>query len=343
MDPLSQAALGAATAALFSRRASVRRAIIVGAFAGAAPDVDVFIRSDVDPLLSLEYHRHFTHALLFAPIIGLLIAGLCKLVFFWKRWNYRELALFGIVGALTHGLLDACTSYGTLLYLPFSNHRESWDIISIVDPIFTLPLALMTVFAFAWRQPLFARMVFTFCMLYFCFGIVQRERAQSFAEYLMSTRGHEQVTQMTARTSFGNTIVWRILYRVEDTYYADAVQLMPFQAPRHYPGASVGAYTIEDRRVAISDDSTLGDDIERFRFFSQNYLYQSPDDSSVVGDLRYAMFPDSIKPLWGIRVDETRSDEHTELLYFRDASSRSFDRLWQMILGKPVGDSSWQL
>ena len=40
------------------------------------------------------------------------------------------------MGAITHGLIDACTSYGTLLYWPISHHRESWDIISIIDPIF---------------------------------------------------------------------------------------------------------------------------------------------------------------------------------------------------------------
>ena len=45
---------------------------MLGALAGAAPDLDVLIRSETDPLLALQYHRHFTHALLIAPLIGLL-------------------------------------------------------------------------------------------------------------------------------------------------------------------------------------------------------------------------------------------------------------------------------
>lgn len=338
MDPLSQASIGAAAAALLSRRGTVRQAIVVGALAGAAPDLDVLIRSDVDPLLSLEYHRHFTHALLFAPVVGLVVAGLFKLLFFWKRWRYKELATFAVLGALTHGLLDACTSYGTLLYLPFSGHRESWDIISIIDPIFTLPLALLTVIAFAWRKPGFAKVAIILCLSYLCFGVLQRSRAIAYCSELARQRGHVAVEQLTARPSFGNTILWRIVYRVEDTYYVDAVQLAPFASPTHYAGESVQAYTIEDRRLVLEDTSVLAADVERFRFFSQDYLYLNPEDHTVVGDLRYAMFPNSIQPLWGVRVVAERSDSHTEFVTFRDPSQRSFDRLWQMILGRSLSD-----
>jgi len=336
MDPLTQATLGAAVAAVFSSRDCVRRAIIVGALAGAAPDVDVFIRSETDPMLALEYHRHFTHAILFAPVIGLIVAALYKGLFFWKKIQFLKIAPFAVVGALTHGLLDACTSYGTLLYLPFSKHRESWDIISIIDPIFTIPLVVMTICAFRFRKPLFAKSVIGFCLLYLCFGVYQRERAQDFAEALALQRGHTEISQLTARPSFANTILWRIVYRVEDRYFVDAVQLQPFSTPVHYVGSSVDAFTVEDRQDLFDSEALLGVDIERFRFFSQGYLYRYPGDEQVLGDLRYAMFPDSIQPLWGIRVDSGQSDAHTEFVYYRDASKSAFGRFWKMIQGKPV-------
>src|SRR5690606_29471703 len=47
----------------------------LGALGGMAPDLDVIIRSASDPLLALEYHRHFTHSLAFIPIGGLLVAA----------------------------------------------------------------------------------------------------------------------------------------------------------------------------------------------------------------------------------------------------------------------------
>ncbi|MDA8555727.1 metal-dependent hydrolase, partial [Luminiphilus sp.] len=59
MDPLSQAAIGAAASQSGSSGANIRHALWIGALAGMAPDLDVFIRSDQDPLLFLEYHRQF--------------------------------------------------------------------------------------------------------------------------------------------------------------------------------------------------------------------------------------------------------------------------------------------
>lgn len=337
MDPLTQASLGAAAAVLCSRKDNVRLAVMVGALAGAAPDLDVLMRSESDPLLSLEYHRHFTHALVSAPIIGLIVAGLFKMLFSWrKQMSFRELSLFGVAGAITHGLLDACTSYGTLLYLPFSNYRESWDIISIIDPIFTLPLVLMLLITFCIRRPMFTKAAFVFCMLYFCFGITQRERAQQFVSELAQSRGHVQVEQLTARPSFGNTILWRLVYRVGDDYYVDAVQLMPFCEPFHYPGESVKAFTVEDRSELLAEGSVLANDVERFRFFSQDFLYRYPKDEQVIGDMRYAMYPNSAQPLWGILLDPAKADVHTEFVYFRDASKSSFKILWDMILGRPL-------
>jgi len=41
MDPLTQASVGAAVAAMLARRPETRWAVLLGALAGAAPDLDV--------------------------------------------------------------------------------------------------------------------------------------------------------------------------------------------------------------------------------------------------------------------------------------------------------------
>ena len=96
----------------------------------------------------------------------------------------------------------------------------------------------------------------------------------------------------------------------------------------------------EDEVEAMPANSTLARDIERFRFFSQGYLYRYPERPEVIGDLRYAMFPDSVKPLWGITFDPERPDDHAELVYFREASKGSLGRLLAMIRSRdlPVGE-----
>jgi inner membrane protein len=335
VDPLTQASIGAAAAAIVCRKAETRHALLLGALAGAAPDLDVLIRSETDPLLALQYHRHFTHALLIAPLIGLLVAALFKRLFFWKHYRYRRLALFGMMGAITHGLIDACTSYGTLLYWPISHHRESWDIISIIDPIFTLPLALLSVIAFVFRRPRFAQFAVALCLIYLSLGSYQRGQATQFAAQIADERGHEP-EELSVRPSLANILLWRIVYRSGDQYYVDAVRTTPFSDPKQYLGSIVDAFSEESAQIIAPEDSVLADDIERFRFFSQGYLYRYSDEVNVVADLRYAMFPDSIKPLWGIRMNPANPEDHVSMEYFREPSQRSLDRLWRMIRGESV-------
>lgn len=134
MDPLTQGALGAALPQATANRRQVVAAGLLGFLSGMAPDLDVLIRSAQDPLLFLEYHRQFTHALAFIPIGGLLCAlVLHPLIGRRAGLRFRFSYLFCTLGYGTHGLLDACTTYGTLLLWPFSNERIAWHGISIID------------------------------------------------------------------------------------------------------------------------------------------------------------------------------------------------------------------
>jgi len=77
MDPISHTLLGASLGyAVFGKQLG-RTAAVAGGLAALTPDADTFIRSATDPLLAVEYHRHFTHALTFAPVGAALVALLC--------------------------------------------------------------------------------------------------------------------------------------------------------------------------------------------------------------------------------------------------------------------------
>ena len=335
MDPLSQATLGAAAAASICRSSETRYAVLIGALAAASPDLDVMIRSETDPLLVLEYHRHFTHSIFMSPIISLIVAVLFKMLFFRKPWPFRRLLLFAGVSTLTHGLLDACTSYGTLLYWPFLDHRESWDIISIIDPIFTVPLLVFTVLSFIFRRPRFAHIALILSASYLCLGIYQRSQAFEYAREIAESRGHN-AEDISVRPSFGNIILWRLVYRTCDTYYVDALRTLPFTEDVFYPGSNVMAFSYQSPIGEIDFGNQQAKDVERFRFFSQNYLYRHPKHSNVIGDLRYSMFPDSIQPLWGIRLYPDNPDNRISFEYFRDTDIPYLARLFAMIQGKKV-------
>ncbi|HMB72519.1 MAG TPA: metal-dependent hydrolase, partial [Gammaproteobacteria bacterium] len=133
MDPISQGALGAACGQCTARRSRVVPATIAGCISGMAADADVVIRSASDPLLFLEFHRHFTHSLAFIPA-GAIVCAAALHWFLRNRLTFRQTFLACLAGYASHGLLDACTAYGTLLLWPFSNARIAWNTVSVIDP-----------------------------------------------------------------------------------------------------------------------------------------------------------------------------------------------------------------
>ena len=157
MDPLSQGVLGAALPQSISNKKSLGIIGVIGFLSGLAPDLDILIRSESDPLLFLEFHRQFTHSLIFIPFGGFI----CAVFLFFlisKRFNicFKDTWIYSTLGYATHGLLDACTSYGTLLFWPFTQARITWNNISIIDPLFTIPLLILIIVASLKQKKIFA-------------------------------------------------------------------------------------------------------------------------------------------------------------------------------------------
>ena len=97
MDIFTQALLGSAVAQLGAKKSEIKIATFIGCIAGIVADADIFIQSANDPLLFLEYHRHFTHAIAFIPI-GVLIGALVCWPFVRKSINFSRLYFFGFLG-----------------------------------------------------------------------------------------------------------------------------------------------------------------------------------------------------------------------------------------------------
>jgi inner membrane protein len=139
MDPLTHALLGATVAQATLGPRLGRKAWMLGALGGVLPDADILISSASDPLLAIEYHRHFTHSFAFVPIGGLLAAA-PWLARKQNRADWRPILAAATLGYATHGLLDACTNYGTHLLWPFSDARAAWHWVTTIGPLLTLIL-----------------------------------------------------------------------------------------------------------------------------------------------------------------------------------------------------------
>ena len=299
MDPISQTALGAALPQAVFGADKLRRATLLGCVAGMAPDLDVFIGSEADPLLFLEFHRQFTHALVFVPV-GAAVVALLLHPFARRVLRWRESYLACLLGYATHGLLDSCTTYGTQLFWPFSDYRVAWNNISVVDPLFTLPLVGCVALAAALRRPRLARWGLAWALAYLLLGAVQQQRAAATGEALAKTRGHHPA-QLSAKAGFANLLLWKIVYAHDGRYYVDAVRAgLRVTA---CPGASVRMLDLARDLPWLAPQSQQARDVERFRWFSQGYVAPHPQLPDHVIDVRYSVVPNRIAPLWGIALD----------------------------------------
>ena len=310
MDPVTQGVLGASLSQSFSRnKKQTAIAGLFGLLSGLAPDLDVFIRSSSDPLLFLEYHRHFTHSLAFIPFGGLL-CGTVMYLLLGKRWGVSFLltCLYCTLGYATHAVLDACTSYGTQLFWPFSNIRIAWNSMSIIDPIYTVPIIVGVLLAAIKKQPSIARIVFAWALIYPCIGVFQHNRAIEAGLTLAHARGHEPI-RINAKPSLGNIFLWKVIYETHKYYYVDAVRVL--SDTKKYPGEKIEKLDIARDFYWLDSDSQQAKDIERFRWFSNGYIAQDPNNPNRIVDVRYSFVPNEVEALWGILLSpQADVDEH---------------------------------
>ncbi len=331
MDPISQGAVGAVAPQVVLKREKLRVAALLGCLAGLAPDLDVFIQSPTDPLLFLEYHRQFTHALVFIPI-GAAIVAVALHGFARRRLRFRETYLACLLGYATHGLLDACTSYGTLLLWPFSDYRVAWNNVSVVDPLFTLPLLSLVILAAVRRRRAFAVAGLIWALGYIAFGAVQHQRAEAAGERLAAQRGHQPL-RLSAKTGFGNLLVWKVVYEQDGRFHVDGIRTgWPATA---CPGASAVRLDLPRDFPWLNPSSQQALDVERFRWFSSDHLALDPHLPNRVIDVRYSVVPNTIDPLWGIDLDASATpDSHVRYFVDRRARAEQMGTYWRMLTGE---------
>ena len=332
MDPVTQGAIGAVLPQSVVKKSNLVFAGIFGFIAGMAPDLDVLIRSDADPLLFLEYHRQFTHSLIFIPIGGLV----CGVILYWLigKWiglTWKQSIFFCALGYGTHALLDACTSYGTMLFWPFSEERISWNIISIIDPIFTLPTLCLLVIAGVKKKKGYAQLALAWTFLYISLGLIQRDNAIEMGKAIAKNRNHKFV-RIEAKPSFANILVWKVIYETSEQFYIDAVRTGFF--PRLFLGTSLPKLNVIRDFPRLNNVSQQFRDIERFRWFSDDFLAKDPQNPDHIMDVRYSMIPNDITALWSIKISSAAPhSEHVEYITNRDQISDRFKLLLGMIFG----------
>jgi inner membrane protein len=338
MDSLTQAALGAAVGEATLGRTAGNRAIMWGAIAGTLPDLDVLANPILDEIAQLGWHRGPSHAFFYltlgAPVLGWIISRIHSRYGSWRRWTALVYLAF-----VTHVLLDTFTVYGTQLFLPFSNYPAAFNSISIIDPLYTLPLLIPLLAAMFFRKTRSIRRQLVAVGLIISTGylgatVAAKVHVNDVVEQSLSQQQLTGAEYIATPTIF-NSILWRATIKTDE-------------------GFLVGHYSLLDKNdqiefAFIPNDTALisryahTDAIRRLQWFSRGYmLAYDVNGTARLHDLRFGEMnhDNSADRAFVFGWDLVPSDERHDGWGLRrvspniDEPGRALIALWQRMLGK---------
>ena len=221
MDSLTQIVLGAAVGNATLGKRIGNKAILYGAIAGTIPDLDVIFGKFTDTITAVEWHRGFSHSILFcvlfSPVFGWLVNKIeRKLNLGWKPW-----AKLFFWGMFTHPLLDAFTTWGTQLFWPI-DLSLAFNSIFVVDPLYTLPFLGLTVASMFYKRDSVTRtklnrlgLIISSAYLLLTVGL-KFFVTQKFEKALQEQ--NINYSQISTRPTPMNTILWNANVETEDSY-----------------------------------------------------------------------------------------------------------------------------
>ncbi|MDP1717511.1 MAG: hypothetical protein Q8L40_05495, partial [Burkholderiales bacterium] len=221
---------------------------------------------------------------------------------------------------------------GTRLLWPFADTRFAWSVVAVVDPLPTLMLLAGVILALKAGSAPRARIAIATVVLYLGVGALQQARVRDAAEQLAASRGHI-ISQHEVKPTLGNLLLWRSIYLADGKFMVDAVRAGPLSSPVVYPGGGIARITPADMTPLLPAASVQAKDVARFAQLSEGYLARHPERPEIIGDVRYAMLPDSVRPIWGIVIDPAQPERHVDFVTLRGFTHDDRQRFVGMLRG----------
>lgn len=226
MDSLTQIVLGAAVGEATLGRKVGNKALLWGAIAGTIPDLDVLYIKLIggDAIDEIVLHRGFSHSILFAflmaPILGWLVNWLYKKK---QQADFKGWTTLFFWSIFTHPLLDSLTTYGTQLFLPFSDYRVSIASVFVVDLFYTLPFLLCVIGVSMLARTNSKRRLLNYVGLglsstYLLIGLLNKYLATQVFEHDLANKPDKMELVFTGVTPL-NIVLWYGVAETEDSFH----------------------------------------------------------------------------------------------------------------------------
>lgn len=290
MDPLTHGALGAAAAGLIGGQRNDLRIPLCGAMAGALPDIDIIPTLFMDPMASISWHRGFTHSLVFVLLVSVLL-GYWFFRVFKNDTHDRYGPLFwsmALAAALcSHIALDCFTTYGTRIFLPFSDYRVAFSTIAIIDPAYSIPVVISALSLFAVRNSGRVKKILFYgglCAgtIYLMFTVINKMHIDEVFTRNLHRQHRASARLMTTPMPFSN-FLWVGIAEGHDSYYTGYYSLLDRD--------DVVIFTADKKNheyiSGMMDDQSIQTIIS---FAKEFYSIEFHDGDIVFNDLRYGSY-----------------------------------------------------
>jgi inner membrane protein len=289
MDSISQIVLGGAIAAAIAPPGHRRAALLAGAALGTLPDLDVIPVGLLtnDPVGRMTWHHSASHSLLVLPFVA------------WATWAWFRMrggrvaqapTRWGwaiLLALLTHPLLDAFTVYGTQLLWPLPLRPAMWSSVFIIDPLYTVWLALACGVAWWARERAVAQRALVAGLVlstaYLGWSLVAKSMVERDAEAALAARGLAEAPRFSVPMPF-TTLDWRVV-AMTTAGYVEGRHAVFADAPMTFRAYPSDAAALRDAAHVPA--------VQRLAWFNHGFMKAQVEEGVLVlSDLRMGAEPD---------------------------------------------------
>ena len=249
----------------------------------------------------------------------------------WKAWSL--LFFFSII---THPLLDACTTYGTQLFEPFSSLRVAWNVISVADPLYTAPFLIFLIMASRQKRTSSKRKRYnwagiTISSAYLVVCTFLMLGAQKILDRTVEKENIQAVNTFVGPTIL-NSVLWNGTVETDSSFYTGLYSFFdeePFFHLEEIP-----------KNHDLIKDHWNDEHVKILRWFSNDFfsVYKVDDETLRLGDLRFgALQAEKGKaPSYIFYFDMQKQDGELRAVHVQQGPKdrkEGFGALWNRISG----------
>lgn len=201
--------------------------------------------------------------------------------------TYKEWYLLFFLSIFTHPLLDCFTSFGTQIFLPFSDYRVSLSTVSVADPFYTAPFLLCLLLAAIYtrtnkRRSILNWIGIAWSCLYLTFTVYNKIKVEQVFTSTLASRGISYQRIFTTPSIFNN-ILWQATIETDSAYYMGLYGLLDDKPEADFQIVPKNHHLLEP--LKHTKEATI------LTWFSDNYYNIIPLSNNQLqfNDLRFGM------------------------------------------------------